>query len=132
MIVVDSSAPIAIPEREEDAIVLAAAIERAVRLFISAVNVHETGVALFARHGSAAVDRLWRFLLLDDDFDIVAFDEDQVRAALDALETYGKGVHPRARLNLADCCAYALARRLGLPLLFKGAAVSETGIARCL
>ena len=131
MIVVDSSALIAILEREEDAIVYARAIEVADRLYVSAVNVHETGVVLFARRGSAAVDRLWRFLLFDNDFEIVAFDEDQARAALHAFETYGKGVHPKARLNLADCAAYALAKTLGLPLLFKGADFSETDIVAC-
>ena len=131
MIVVDSSALIAILEREEDAIVYARAIEAADRLYVSAVNAHETGVVLFARRGSAAVDRLWRFLLFDNDFEIVAFEEDQARAALRAFETYGKGVHPKARLNLADCAAYA-PKTLGLPLLFKGADFSETDIVACL
>jgi ribonuclease VapC len=50
----------------------------------------------------------------------VAFDELQVKLASDAFRRYGKGINPRARLNLADCAAYALARMLNAPLLFKG------------
>ncbi len=42
MIVVDSSALIAIFEHESDAAAFAGAIQRAERLLISAVNVHET------------------------------------------------------------------------------------------
>lgn len=40
-------------------------------------------------------------------------------AAVDAFDRYGKGRH-RARLNLADCFSYALAKNRELPLLFKG------------
>ena len=39
--------------------------------------------------------------------------------ARDAFLRYGKGRHP-ARLNFGDCFSYALAKRLGEPLLFKG------------
>ena len=108
MIVVDSSALVAILENETDAAIYAKAIEQADRLLISAVNVHETGVVLRLRRGPA-VDRLWRLLQVDNDFEIAAFDEVQARAALAAFERFGKGLHRKARLNLADCAAYALA-----------------------
>ena len=132
MIVVDSSALVAILEREPDAAVYAMAIERADRLLISAVNVHETGVVLRVRRGSAALDRLWRLLLIDNDFEIGPFDEMQARAALSAFERYGKGLNSRARLNLADCVAYALASTMGVPLLLKGDDFSQTDIATCV
>ncbi len=48
MIVVDSSALIAIFEKEPDAAVYAMAIQQAARLLISAVNVHETGIVTLA------------------------------------------------------------------------------------
>jgi ribonuclease VapC len=128
MIVVDSSALVAILEREPDAAVSSMAIEGADRLLISAVNVHETGVVLRVRRGSAALDRLWRLLLIDNDFEIVPFDEMQARAALSAFERYGKGLHSRARLNLADCAAYALASTMGAPL--SRAATSPRPISR--
>ena len=40
-------------------------------------------------------------------------------AALRAYLQYGKGVH-RAGLNLGDCYAYALAKAMDAPLLYKG------------
>ena len=41
------------------------------------------------------------------------------RGALSAFERYGTGRHPAA-LNMGDCFAYACARQLDMPLLFKG------------
>jgi ribonuclease VapC len=128
MIVVDSSALIAIFEQEPDAAVFAKAISRANRLLISAVNVHETGIVLRGRRGVAAVDRLWRFLQVENDFEIIAFDEDLARAAIAAFGRYGKGIDPEARLNLADCVAYALAIGMNAPLLFKGSDFPATDV----
>ena len=132
MIVVDGSALIAILEGEDDAAVYAKAIAQADRVLISAVNVHETGVVVRIRRGPAALDRLWRFLLIDNDFEIASFDANQARAALSAFERYGKGRHSTARLNLADCAAYALASTMAAPLLFKGDDFAETEIISCL
>ncbi len=129
MIVVDSSALIAILEKESDATVFAVAIHQAARLLISAVNVHETGTVLRARHGIAATARMWRFLQLENDFEIIPFDETQARGALAAFDRYGKGIDAKARLNLADCAAYALARTMNAPLLFKGNDFSQTDMA---
>jgi ribonuclease VapC len=128
MIVVDSSALIAIFEAEIDAAVFAQAIKQADRLLISAVNVHETGIVMRARHGDAGLSRLWRFLLEQNDFEIIPFDEMQVRGALVAFGRYGKGIDPKARLNLADCAAYALAMSLNAPLLFKGNDFAATDV----
>lgn len=47
---------------------------------------------------------------------------------VDAFERFGKGRH-RARLNLADCFSYALAKSRDLPLLFKGNDFAVTDIA---
>jgi ribonuclease VapC len=128
MIVVDSSALVAILEKEDDAARYADAIQRADRLLISALNVHETGMVLRIRHGSAAVSRMWRFLQQENDFEIIAFDEAQAKEALSAFDRYGKGLHPKARLNLADCTAYALARTMKAPLLFKGDDFAATDV----
>jgi ribonuclease VapC len=128
MVVVDSSVLIAIFEAEADAAVFAHAIRQADRLLISAVNVHETGIVMRARHGLAGLDRMWRFLLEQNDFEIVPFDEPQVRSALLAFNCYGKGIDPKARLNLADCAAYALAKGLNAPLLSKGNDFAATDV----
>ncbi|MDB5483994.1 MAG: PilT protein domain protein [Caulobacteraceae bacterium] len=132
MIVVDSSALVAIFEREADAAIYAQAVLEADRLLISAVNVHETGMVLRARRGEAAEDRMWRFLREENDFEIVPFDEAQALEALAAFGRYGKGIHAKARLNLADCAAYALARSVNAPLLFKGDDFSATDVTACV
>lgn len=49
------------------------------------------------------------------------------RIALDAFDRYGKGRHP-ARLNFGDCFAYACARHLNVPLMFKGSDFPHTDI----
>ncbi|MCM0020556.1 MAG: type II toxin-antitoxin system VapC family toxin [Tagaea sp.] len=128
MIVVDSSALVAIFEAESDAPRYAQVIADAERLAISAVNVHETGAVLRLRRGAAVLGKLWRFLIDQNGFEIVAFDAAQARAAMVAFDRYGKGIDPRARLNLADCAAYALATTLDVPLLFKGGDFAATDV----
>lgn len=70
--------------------------------------------------------------LLDELFvaarvNIVAFDQTQFNLAREAYTRFGKGRHSAA-LNFGDCCAYALARHRGEPLLFKGQDFSATDI----
>lgn len=48
-----------------------------------------------------------------------------------AWRRFGKGRHP-AGLNLGDCLAYALARTLGEPLLFKGEDFGQTDVVAAL
>jgi ribonuclease VapC len=130
MIVVDSSALVAIFQRELDAALYATAIQHADRLIISAVNVHETGMVMRARRGIDAERLVWQFLREDNDFEIAPFDTEQAQAALVAFGRYGKGIDSKARLNLADCAAYALATTLDAPLLFKGDDFAATDVKR--
>jgi ribonuclease VapC len=131
MIVVDSSALIAIffdePEKQEFASIVA----EAERCLMSAVNAHETATVLLLRHGRAAVERFWQFLT-DTEIEIVPFDDAQVRVAAVAFDRYGKGINSKARLNLSDCAAYALAKIMNAPLLFKGDDFTNTDLDGCL
>lgn len=52
-------------------------------------------------------------------------------AAFAAFLKFGKGRHP-ARLNLGDCFAYALAKSLDAPLLYKGDDFAKTDIRSAL
>jgi ribonuclease VapC len=62
---------------------------------------------------------------------IVAVDADQVAEARQGMLRFGKGRGEEpAVLNFGDLFAYALARRLGLPLLFKGDDFARTDIQR--
>ena len=63
--------------------------------------------------------------------DVVSFEATHIEAARDAFRRYGKGRH-RASLNFGDCCAYALAKTLDAPLLFKGNDFAHTDIKRAI
>jgi len=97
---------------------------------MSAVNVHESACVLRARLGEDGVALMWR-LMAEFEIEIAPFDAAQARAAIAAYGRYGKGVDPKARLNLADCAFYALAKTLDWPLLFKGVDFSATDVRVC-
>ena len=119
MIVVDSSALLAVFLGEPEKQSFQDRIDGEERCVLSAVNAHETACVLRGRLGAAAVTRFWQWLI-DNEVEIIPFDTVQVRAAAVAFERYGKGIDPKAQLNLTDCAAYALAKTMNAPLLFKG------------
>jgi ribonuclease VapC len=127
MIVVDSSAVIAILFNEPEHDALEEIIAGSERCVMSAVNAHETATVLRLRHGAAGVERFWQFLA-DVEIEVIPFDEAQVRIAAIAFDAYGKGINPKARLNLSDCAAYALAKIMNAPLLFKGDDFAQTDL----
>lgn len=51
------------------------------------------------------------------------------RLAIDAAARYGKIVRHKAALNFGDCFAYACAKSLGVPLLYKGNDFAQTDLA---
>lgn len=130
-IVLDTSALIAILQKEEDAQALKALWDRAEEVFISAMTLYELRVVLLARGGLPAVVEA-DTLLREGAAQVIPFDERMAGQAADAYARYGKGIHPRARLNLADCAAYALAKSLDAPLLFKGGDFAETDVTPAL
>jgi ribonuclease VapC len=131
MIVVDSSALVAILEEEPDAERFLHVIRDASRRLSSAVTVYETGVVIGVRLGHECAFEV--MALLDAlGIEIVPFAEPHIFGALAAYSRYGKGIHPKARLNLGDCAAYALAKSINVPLLFKGADFSETDVLTCV
>ena len=129
MIVVDASALVAIAELEPDAPDLLQAIADTESAVISPVNATEAGIVLLSRGRFQSPEgfRNWRSTIAVD-LSLEAPDE---QAVLAAFLRYGKGRHP-ARLNIGDCFAYALAKRLGAPLLYKGDDFSQTDIRSAL
>ncbi|HEX3881523.1 MAG TPA: type II toxin-antitoxin system VapC family toxin [Stellaceae bacterium] len=116
--VIDTSVIVAILLREPEAEEFNRRImETPVRL-ISAVTRVESSFVIEGRFGEPGRTDLDR-LLTDTRMEITAVTAQQVEMAIDAFRRYGKGRH-RARLNIGDCFAYALAKATGLPLLFKG------------
>lgn len=130
MIVVDSLALIAILEEEPDSDRYLTHLRDASRRLASAVTVYECGIVIGARRGWDSVSELTA-LLEQLGIEIVPFSEPHVTAALDAYRRYGKGIHPKARLNLGDCVAYALAKSTKAPLPYKGADFAETDVEAC-
>jgi ribonuclease VapC len=128
LMVIDTSAIVAIALNEPDATELEARIaDDPVRL-ISAAIVLEATIVLETRLGDAGGRELdlW---LLKIGAEIVPVDAEQADAARRAWRRYGKGRHPAA-LNYGDCFSYALARTRGEPLLFKGEDFASTDIDR--
>jgi ribonuclease VapC len=62
---------------------------------------------------------------------VAEFSLAMAQTAREAFLRYGKGRH-RAGLNFGDCAAYATARELNLPLLFKGDDFIHTDIRDAL
>lgn len=67
-------------------------------------------------------------LLVSAEVTIEPVTERQARIAREAYRDYGKGSGHPASLNFGDCFAYALARDLNEPLLFKGDDFRHTDI----
>lgn len=125
--VVDTSAVLAVVFEEPEAAAFAELLATSSLTLISAVSWLETGIVVEARKGRAAV-RDYRSLLAAARVKTVEFTAEQAQVALAAWQRYGKG-HHKAGLNLGDCCAYALSKTAGRPLLFKGADFSQTDVA---
>jgi ribonuclease VapC len=130
VIVVDTSALVAILLDEADAVLFEAilALESDVRL--SAMTDYETRILAFSRGAQPLVSK-YETLCDDGGFSIEAFGRQESMLAFDAYRRFGEGNHP-ARLNFGDCAAYALAKSLEAPLLFKGNDFARTDIRRAL
>ena len=127
MIVVDTSAIIAIIQSEPETATFLDHVRRADRVVMSAVSMLEAGMVLRARRGPAGVVEL-ADIIEAMAIEVIPFDASLADGALDAFSRYGKGLHPQARLNLGDCAAYALAKAMRAPLLFKGNDFGATDI----
>jgi len=127
VIVVDSSALLAILRREPEADAFLEIIAAADRCLLSAVGLLETSMVLTGRSGDASSWIELDSLVAQADIEVVSQDLALTRAARAAFLRYGKG-RDGAGLNLGDCAAYALARSRDVPLLFKGNDFAQTDI----
>lgn len=128
--VIDTSALVAILLGEQDAEHYARAIAECGQPLISAFSVLETSIVIEARKGEPGGREL-DLLLARGGIESVPLLPEHVALAREAWRRYGKGRH-RAGLNIGDCCAYALAKYAGAPLLFKGADFGATDIESAL
>lgn len=126
MIVVDTSALIAILDKEPDAALYAEAIAEADPPLISAATLLELNIVMINRHGVKAARMVDR-LIQEARFQVESFTVQHAELAREAYARYGKG-QQTAALNYGDCFSYALAKATGLPLLFKGRDFLKTDI----
>jgi len=124
--VLDTSAIMAILLGESEAETFAIAIANDSKRLMSAFSALEAGIVIEAKKGEAGGREL-ELLLHRLQIEIISLDLEQTESAKAAWREYGKGRHP-AGLNIGDCCAYALSKISGEPLLFKGDDFSKTDL----
>ena len=121
MIVVDTSALMAVVLNEPDAQRISEELENADDIAISAATMAECLIVAAMRNVGSEMQRL-----IDElGFEIASVTPAAAQRAARAYERWGKGVHP-AGLNFGDCFAYALAEERACPLLYVGDDFSRT------
>jgi ribonuclease VapC len=125
--IIDVSALIAILDQEPEAERIVRAMSAASDRMLSASNLLEAGIVMQARRGDEGARDL-DLLLAKLKIEIVPFTARQADIARKAFRRYGRGRHG-AQLNFGDCFAYALAKDVSAPLLFKGDDFGQTDLA---
>lgn len=125
--IIDTSALLAILRDEPDAIEYANALAGASIRRISAANYVEAAAVIDAGYDPVA-SRRFDELLREAQCVIEPVTEAQARIARDAYRDFGRGTSHPAKLNFGDCFAYALAKAMNEPLLFKGSDFKYTDV----
>jgi len=124
-VVIDTSAVVAIMQGEAEAAEFVALISSSHNPpHLPAVCLVEAGLVLSAENFTLLLNRLIPQLRIL----IAEFDAHLAYLAVEAGHRYGKGRGKKAQLNFGDCCSYATAKALGMPLLFKGSDFLHTDI----
>jgi ribonuclease VapC len=116
--VIDTSAILAILQREPERRSFVEAIESADLTRMSVASFVESSIVIESRYGAEGLRDLDRFISRAS-IELIAVDTEQGQLARSAFSRFGRGRH-RAGLNYGDCFSYAAAISLGEPLLCKG------------
>ncbi|KJF74144.1 type II toxin-antitoxin system VapC family toxin [Agrobacterium arsenijevicii] len=127
MIVIDTSALMAILFDEPAANACAATLETDEPLLISAGTLAEAMIVAQRRDRSRELEMLIEGLSVD----VRHVTPKSAHGISEAYRIWGKGIHP-AGLNFGDCFAYDLAKTEGCPLLYVGSDFSRTDIVSVL
>lgn len=125
MIVVDTSALMAILLGEAEADRCADVLEAEDKILISAGTMAEALIVALRWNRRDEMEKLIAGL----GFEIIGVTAATVQLVVQAYGTWGKGVHPAA-LNFGDCFAYALAKERGCRLLYVGEDFPRTDLER--
>jgi ribonuclease VapC len=134
LIVVDSSAVVAILFGEPQAPALLVRLASDPDRVMSVASYLETGTVLAGRRRSdrlRAIDDLDAFLD-EAGIALAPVDETQARLALKARIRFGRGMGHGGMLNFGDAFSYALARANEAPLLFTGDDFGTTDVTVAL
>ena len=123
MIAVDTSAVVAILEKEDDAGRYIAALEADDAPLMSAASFVELNAVMRHKRGAGVVAIVERFVEAAA-IGIEPLTPAQARLAVEGYLRF-------ASLNFGDAFAYALAREKGIPLLFKGEDFAKTDVLMC-
>jgi len=123
MIVVDTSALLAIILDEPKAAACAVALQEATDLVMSAGTLQEAMIVASQKDFEVEMSELIERMAIS----VVDVTADSARRGAGYYRKWGKGFHP-ARLNYGDCFAYALAKERNCPLLYIGNDFERTDI----
>jgi ribonuclease VapC len=129
--IVDTSAIVAILRDEPGAESFANAIAGARIRRVSAVNYVEAAAVIDGSRNPIASRKFDEFFR-EASFTIETVDFEQAKIARDAYKDFGKGSGHPAQLNFGDCFAYALAKAMCEPILFKGQDFKHTDVTSAL
>ena len=126
---IDASTIVAMMADESDATILSARLMSVDTRVTSPMALWEASIAysrIFGLEPQAALREVQAYIR-PFDVTVAMIEPAMTAAAVDAYQRFGKGRHP-AGLNFGDCFAYACARHLNMPLLYKGDDFSKTDI----
>ena len=127
MIVVDTSALMAIALGELEADACIRVLETETEVMISAGTVVEALIVAARRNIGEEMARMIDGL----GFEIVSVTPASARRTAAAYERWGRGTHP-AGLNFGDCFSYEVAKGHSCPLLYVGDDFSKTDLESAL
>lgn len=124
--ILDSSAIIAVINKEPEKVALERALSGVDDLKIGAPTLVEATMVLVSRFGIRGRTVAARFV---QEWEIhqIEFDSRHADVAIDAFHRFGRGRHP-AKLNMGDCFSYATARLAREPLLCIGDDFARTDL----
>ncbi|MGA8652654.1 MAG: type II toxin-antitoxin system VapC family toxin [Xanthobacteraceae bacterium] len=128
IVVVDSSVFVAVFKDEPDSTIL---IERAMsfkRRVTSAATWFESIMVCEGASKKEGGGLRFERIVAALGTEITPFTPEQARLAFDAFKRFGKGRGTKASLNFGDCFAYALAKELQAPLLYRGNDFAHTDL----
>jgi ribonuclease VapC len=130
VIVVDSSAVVAIFRQEDEAAHYVECITKDNDPIISAASIVETSIVLrgLKKIPSDKAERWLDEFIEAAGIRIEPVTQEQARTARLAHRRFGKGTGHDAALNYGDCFSYALAKEMNAPLLCKGNDFPKTDI----